>query len=55
MGFFSTIEEMAAALNDVRDYYGEKWEELSDELLYRWVERIREGQYGRGFDFYETV
>lgn len=55
VGFFSTIEEMAAALNDVRDYYGEKWEELSDEMLSVWVERIREGQYGRGFDFYETV
>lgn len=55
VGTFATVEEMAAAIHEVHDNYFKKWKELSDDMLGVWVERIRKGIYGEGFDFYEVV
>ncbi len=53
--FFKTREEMAQAIEERHREYSEFWEELSDELLDCWIERLCTGKYDNGFNFYETI
>ena len=55
VGAFLTAEKLAVALSEVHDNYAVRWEELSDDMLSVWVKRIKEGNYGGKFDFYEIV
>lgn len=53
--FFRTKEDMAIAIRNECGNHETLWKELPDERLKIWVERLCDGKYDQGFDFFEEV
>ncbi len=53
--FFNTLEEMVTAVKEEHESDCIPWEDMSDDLLSCWIDRLCNGEYDQGFNHLEIV